>query len=126
MFRAREPARTVIRVDGRTVCDRCSIADTFVLRLRGLLGRRALPRGEGVLLSPSSSVHTFFMRFPIDAVFLDRGLRVVGVSLNLRPWRLAGSRGARLVLELPAGECDRRGIRAGERLTVVDSASHAT
>jgi len=116
------PRWTVVTADGRTVCDRCSIADSFVRRLRGLLGRRRLARGEGLLISPSSSIHTCFMRFPIDAVFLDRGFRVVQVSPNVRPWRLAGARRARLVLELAAGESSRQGIRSGEELALVVSA----
>jgi uncharacterized protein len=103
--------------DGRVVVPRCRVADGFFSRLRGLLGRRGLEPGEGLLLSPSSSVHTLFMRFPIDVVFLDRGLRVVGVSGDVRPWRLAGRRGARHVLELAAGEAHAHRIRAGERLT---------
>lgn len=104
--------------DGRVVCGRCTLADTFFSRLRGLVGRRELPVGEGLFLSPSRSIHTFFMRFPIDAVFLDRGLRVVGVSAQLRPWRFAGRKGARHVLELPAGEAETRSIRVGEELTI--------
>jgi uncharacterized membrane protein (UPF0127 family) len=103
--------------DGRIVCQRCTVADGFVSRLRGLLGRRELPAGDGLLLSPSSSVHTLFMRFPIDVVFLDRGLQVVGVSSDVRPWRLTGRRGSRHVLELAAGQARALGIRAGERLT---------
>ena len=104
--------------DGRVVVQRCELADRFFSRFRGLLGRRGLPPGEGLLLSPSSSVHTMFMRFPIDVVFLDRGLQVVGVSAEVRPWRLAGRRGTRHVLELAAGEAQARGIRTGERLSL--------
>jgi uncharacterized membrane protein (UPF0127 family) len=58
------------------------------------------------------------MRFPIDAVFLDRELQVVGVTPELRPWRWARRPGARAVLELGAGEADRLGVQPGERLTV--------
>lgn len=107
------------RLDGegaRVVVRRCELADGFFSRFRGLLGRHGLEPGEGLLLSPSSSVHTMFMRFPIDVVFLDRGLKVVAVSAAVRPWRLAGSKGARHVLELGAGEALTRGIRTGERL----------
>ena len=100
----------------RVVVRRCELADGFFSRFRGLLGRRGLEPGEGLLLSPSSSVHTMFMRFPIDVVFLDRGLKVVGVSAAVRPWRLAGRKGARHVLELGAGEAVARGISTGERL----------
>jgi uncharacterized membrane protein (UPF0127 family) len=104
------------REDGSIVCERCLLAETALTRMRGLLGRRELPSGEGILLKPASSVHMAFMRFPIDAVFLDRDLRVVKVASDLRPWRVAGSRGAKSVLELPAGEAKRRGLTTGDRL----------
>jgi uncharacterized membrane protein (UPF0127 family) len=84
--------------------------------MRGLLGRSELPVGEGLLLKPCGSVHMFFMRFPIDVVFLDRELTVVGVVPELRPWRTAGRRGAKAALELPADEAARRRIAPGERL----------
>ena len=57
-----------------------------------LLGRRSLPSGEGILLRPAASIHTVFMRFSIDAVFLDDDLRVVAISHDLRPWRAARSK----------------------------------
>jgi uncharacterized membrane protein (UPF0127 family) len=102
--------------DGAIACESCVVADTPRRRLKGLLGKKYLEPGEGLLLRPASSVHTFFMRFPIDVVFLDRELHVLGLATNLRPWRAAGRRGARAVLELPAGECERRDIRPGDRL----------
>ena len=104
------------REDGSIVCERCVLADTALARMRGLLGRRELPNGEGILLKPASSVHMAFMRFPIDAVFLDRDFRVMKVASDLRPWRAAGSRGAKAVLEIPAGEAGRRGLTVGDRL----------
>jgi uncharacterized membrane protein (UPF0127 family) len=84
--------------------------------MRGLLGRKSLRSGEGLLLRPAPSVHTFFMRFPIDAVFLDRAGTVLKVRAELRPWRVAACRGAHATLELPAGEASRRSIRLGDRL----------
>jgi uncharacterized protein len=107
---------TVEREDGRVVCERCRVADKPWTRLRGLLGRRGLPEGEGLLLRPVAAIHTWFMRFPIDVVFLDRELAIVGVEEALKPWRFAGRRGARSVLELRAGECKRLGLNSGERL----------
>ena len=98
------------------MCERCVLADTALARMRGLLGRRELPSGEGILLKPASSVHMASMRFPIDAVFLDRDFRVMKVASDLRPWRAAGSRGAKAVLEIPAGEASRRGLTVGDRL----------
>jgi uncharacterized membrane protein (UPF0127 family) len=86
----------------------------------GLIGRRGLPAGEGLLLCPAPSIHTAFMRFPIDALFLDRSLRVLDVVEGLRPWRVASKRRARAVLELPAGECARCGVEVGDRLELRD------
>jgi len=85
--------------------------------MRGLLGRSELPEGEGIVLRPGWSVHTFFMRFPIDVVFVDADQVVVKIAPNLRPWRTATSRGARDVVELAAGECARRGLAVGDRVT---------
>jgi uncharacterized membrane protein (UPF0127 family) len=98
------------------VCERCVLADTALARMRGLLGRRELPAGEGILLKPASSIHMAFMRFPIDAVFLDAEFRIVKVAAGLRPWRAAASRKANAVLEIAAGEAERRGLTAGDRL----------
>jgi uncharacterized membrane protein (UPF0127 family) len=111
---------------GRVICERCCVADRALARLRGLLGRRELPPGEGLLLRPSPSVHTWFMRFAIDVVFLDRDLRVLDARSAVRPWRMVGRRGARAVLELAAGEARRRGLRPGDRLALVPAGAAAT
>ena len=105
--------------DSEVVCEHCLLAETALARLRGLLGRSGLSSGEGMLLRPASSIHTAFMRFPIDAVFLDRGDRVLKVAPELSPWRMAACKGARAVLELPAGEAQRRGLTPGVSLTQV-------
>lgn len=110
--------QTLKREDGTIVCERCTLAESPLTRLRGLLGRDGLEPGEGLLLRPASSVHTYFMRFPIDVVFLDRALVVVGIADGLDPWRAASRRGAKAVLELPAGESSRRGLVVGDQLTL--------
>ncbi len=104
---------------GRVVCERCTVADGPLTRLRGLLGRRELPAGEGILLRPAPSIHTWFMRFPIDAVFLTADLEVLAVRPRMPAWRIAAWRGARAVLELAAGEAGRRGLEPGSRLRAV-------
>jgi uncharacterized protein len=118
--RARKGARTspVQRLDGAVVCEHCTIADSPLPRMRGLLGKRNLASHEGVLLRPAGSVHTFFMRFPIDVVFLDRDGRVLRIAESVRPWRTAAARGAKAVLELRAGECARRRLLTGDVLEV--------
>ena len=84
--------------------------------MRGLMGRRRLNPGQGMVLRPAFAIHTHFMHFPIDVVFLDSDQVVIAVERNLRPWRTASCRGAREVVELAAGECDRRGLEVGDRV----------
>ena len=106
--------------DGRVVCPALSVADTARTRMKGLLGRRSLGDGEGLLLRPAGSIHTAFMRFPIDAVFLDADLRVLRVASNLQPWRLAAQRGAKAVVELPAGAAEGMGLAVGLTLELAE------
>ena len=94
----------------------CGLADTFARRFLGLIGRREIPNGTGLLFVPGGSILTAFMRFPIDAVFIDRAGNVVAVAEHVKPWRGASGHGARFVLELAAGEAERLGIAAGEQL----------
>jgi uncharacterized protein len=101
---------------GQVVCERCELADGFFMRGRGLLGRSGLRRGQGMLIRPTWSVHTAFMRFAIDVVFLDEDLSVLKIAQRLRPWRAVSRRGAHQALELSSGECERLGIRVGDRL----------
>jgi uncharacterized protein len=108
----------VTRADGQLVC-RCRVANSFASRFRGLMGVADLPAGSGLLLPGTSSVHTHFMRFPIDVVFLDSGWRIVSVVHGLRPWRLAAAKGASSVLELASGECERLGLAQGDVLSEV-------
>jgi uncharacterized membrane protein (UPF0127 family) len=115
--------KTVVRVereDGRVVCERCVVADRPLARMRGLLGRDELPRDEGILLRPASSVHTALMHFPIDVVFVDRDLVVLKVVPELAPWRAAARRGAHATFELAAGEAGRRGLDVGQRLVLAE------
>jgi len=116
--RARNDAWVLKRPGDIVVCDRCEMADTVRTRMRGLLGRDGLEPGSGLLIKPTNSVHMFFMRFAIDVVFLDRELVVKKVVEALAPWRMAGCRGAKSALELPAGEAARRGITLGEQLVL--------
>src|SRR5262252_10937367 len=113
-------ARVLRTADGAVVCERCEIPESSFGRARGLLGRDGLEPGTGMLIDRAGSVHMFFMRFPIDVVFLDRDWRVVGVRHNLRPWRMAGARHAVAALELPAGTAAEAGIEEGDVLALED------
>lgn len=107
---------TLLNSDGTVVADRLLIARSPWSRMRGLLGRASLAPGEGMLFRPAGSIHMFFMRFTIDAVFCDRDLVVLDVVSSLRPWRMASRRGAKVVIEL--GEGAAGGVRPGDRLSV--------
>ena len=103
-------------VDGTLVCAQCAIASTPIARLKGLLGRSSLEAGEGLLFPRTGSIHMFFMRFAIDVVFCDRELEVVKVVRDLKPWKTAAARGAKVVIELPVGAA--AGIEPGDRLVL--------
>ena len=107
---------TLRREDGRIVCERVVVADRAHRRMRGLLGRKYLRQGEGMVLRPGWSIHTAFMRFPIDAIFLDADQVVIRVEHEVGPWRTVSCRGAREVVEMAAGECRRRGLEVGDRV----------
>ena len=87
-----------------------------------MLGRSGLEPGEGMLIDRAGSVHMFFMRFPIDVVFLARDRSVVGVTHRLAPWRVAGARRAVASLELPAGRAAAVGVETGDVLVLEDLA----
>lgn len=105
---------------GSVICEQLEIADRAGRRMRGLLGRESLEPGEGMLLQPAPSIHTAFMRFAIDAVFMDGTLGVTKIVPGLRPWRMAAAHRSWGVVELAAGEVKRRGIAIGDQLGVVE------
>src|SRR5437763_9050396 len=109
-------AATLCKDDGTLLSSRCLLATTPFARAKGLLGRASLEPGEGMLFRPAGSIHMFFMRFAIDAVFCDGELVVLDVARNLRPWRMAGHKGAKVVVELPAGAAE--GVGPGDRLVL--------
>jgi uncharacterized protein len=80
------------------------VASTFLARFVGLLNRSSLDGDEGLLFVPGGSIHTLWMRFPIDVIFLDEQWTILRVATSVRPWRfLRAPRGTRFVLELAAG-----------------------
>lgn len=96
-------AKLIRAADGATVVAALEVADGWWSRFKGLQFRRSLPAGTGLLLVPCPSVHTFFCRFPIDLVLLDRQGKVIGVRRNVRPWRIVWPvKGTYAILELPA------------------------
>lgn len=113
--------RIVNETRGTVVAQDVRVADGVWSRFWGLMGRRGLPEGGGLLLRPSSSIHTAFMRFPIDVVFVDRELRVVKVVPEMKPFRATiAFRGGHSALELNAGAAARAQVEKGDQLALVD------
>ena len=120
--RSRRLPRTVriVAGDGTVICTRCEVAERTIARMRGLLGRDGLGEGEGMLINGAPSVMTFFMRFPIDVVFIDRAQTIVKIVDSLAPWKTAGARKAAAALELPAGTAAALNLEPGMSLVLAD------
>jgi uncharacterized membrane protein (UPF0127 family) len=88
---------------GVAIASELEIATSFAARSQGLLGRAGLKPDTGLLIDPCSSIHMWFMRFPIDVIFLDKKNRVVGLKANVKPWGMAWSWRGVKTLELPVG-----------------------
>jgi len=116
--------RAVNRTRGKVLCERLEQAVTSLERSRGLLGRKSLEPGSGMLfitgrLTPFLWMHMFFMRFPIDIVFLDRNGIVLKINHHLRPWRVSSLVfGARQALELVAGSVAQSGTQTGDQIVL--------
>ena len=109
--------RLFVERTGAQVAARIERAETFWSRLVGLLGRARLDDDAGLLIVPCNSVHTFFMRFPIDVAFLDRNGLVIRAIADLKPWRATRIHArAHSTLELNSGALARAGVREGDRL----------
>ena len=109
--------RVVRAGDGRPLASRVDLALRGIQRLRGLIGRRPLEQGEALLLRPCSGVHTCFMGYPIDVLFLDDEGRVEAIRPELKPWRLTPVfAGVLATLELPAGTLAVAEVRPGDLL----------
>ena len=104
------------RTRGTVLATSLEIADSSRKRTKGLLGRDGLAPGEGLWIIPCESVHTFFMRFRIDLVYLDRKNRIRKVRSAVSPWRMSACLSAYSVLELPAGTVRDTRTQAGDIL----------
>lgn len=110
----------VVADSQQVVFPRVSKTETAKERAKGLLGSSPPGRGEGMLIAPCNSIHTVFMKFPIDVIFLDRRNRVVKVIGTMRPFRFAFALRAASVLEVRAGEAAKVGIHRGDTLSWVE------
>lgn len=100
------------------------VADGFWSRLKGLMRKRDLPEDEGLLIVPCNSVHSMFMRFPIDLLFLDRDFKVIKIVEVFKPWKATPIiRGCYQVVELRAGVVKKMGVSIRDELNIIKSDS---
>ncbi len=104
-----------------TIASRANEADTFFLRLRGLLGRKSFKKGEALLIPRCQAVHSFFMKFPIDIVFVGADFSVIRTVKNLKQFRISSCYSAAYcVIELPAGTIEQTNTKMGDKLALCD------
>ncbi len=120
-MRPKRPLRVLNVTRGTVLATRLEAAHTGATRQKGLLGRDSLLPGEGLWIAPCESVHTFFMRFPIDLVYLDRKHRIRKVRSAVGPWRMSACFSAYSVLELPAGTIRETQTERGDRLEIAEA-----
>jgi uncharacterized membrane protein (UPF0127 family) len=111
-----------VRIRNRTrnteLGDSIDLANTSATRRTGLLKHSGLGRGEGLWIVPCESVHTFFMKFPIDLVYVDRQNTVRKVRHAVKPWRMSACFSAHSIIELPPGVAQETGTVAGDQLEI--------
>jgi uncharacterized membrane protein (UPF0127 family) len=115
--------RMIRKSDQQVIATRLEVADSFLLRMRGLIGRKVLHAGEGMLFPRCNSIHMWCMSIPIDVVFLRRNEAewiIVKLCRSLRPWKLlpVGSFPADDTLELPEGSIEKSDLKIGEVLCI--------
>jgi hypothetical protein len=102
------------------LAEKCAIADNFTTRLLGLMGKKNLPSGHGLLITPCNSIHMFFMSFPLDIVFIDKSNTVIYTRESIKPWRVSKIvKRACSVIELPSGSIRQSGTEVGDRLEII-------
>jgi uncharacterized membrane protein (UPF0127 family) len=110
-----EPCKVINQRTGRVIAEQGRIARDYSSRSVGLLNRSSLGDDEALLIYPCNSIHTFFMKFPIDVAFLDKKHKVVKISENILPWRLESCHFiAKSTLEMNVGSISRKDIKVGD------------
>ena len=107
--------RVIDERTGNVVATAVRSADSFVTSFVGLMFKKSLPEGHGLLFRPARGIHTHFMRFPIDLIYLDKSNRVTKIRAAMRPWRFDFTSAA-VVIEMPAGSAQANDVRPGDQL----------
>ena len=118
LSRGRRAAAIINTRNGKVVADRLLTAFDSESRRKGLLAHGSLPHSTALIIAPTNAIHTFFMKFPIDIVFVSKAGRVLKIRSSVPAWRMTASFGAYAVLEMAAGSLDASDTRVGDQLAV--------
>ena len=113
----------IIKKDEILIADNIKIADTFMTRLVGLLGRKSIAENEGILFTKSSQIHTFFMRFNIDIIFLDKNRKILKICHDLKPFRITSHISesySGFVSELKSGTAKKFDLKIGDFIGIIN------
>lgn len=114
-----QPLRVENLTSGAILVENGRVANGHWSRLKGLIGVKQLPPGDGLMILPSNSIHCMFMSIPIDVLYVSADHRVIGTDAEMKPWAIGKPRrGARYVIELPAGTIAATGTTQGDVLQV--------
>jgi len=105
---------------GQIVAEHAELAQSPLKRMKGLLGKKGLAPDEAIILRPASSIHTVFMRFAIDVIYIDRDNKVVKVVRDLVPYRFSAAKGAKTVIEMMTGATTTTDLQPGDQLTMTE------
>lgn len=108
-----------LKLKEQVLISRLEIADSFFSRAKGLLGTQALPTEQGLWIYHCNSIHTFFMKYAIDCVFVNKNMVVKKIYLNVKPWRMTWPAwGSDSVIEVAGGEVSKWNLKVGDQLYV--------
>ena len=103
----------------KVIADKAARAGSFLARGRGLMLSPPLPAGGGLVIDPCNSIHMFFMRYPLDILFLNKDGKVVFMYKGIKPWRMGRIvRGAKMAVELPEGSIEATGTQIGDQVSI--------
>lgn len=111
----------IIKNSEKVICDRLEVADTFFKRFWGLMLKPCPKDGEGIIFYNCNAIHMFFMRYPIDVLFLDINGSILKIVDNLKPWKISSCTKSATVIELAPGFCTKIGIKLGDKVELVES-----
>jgi len=110
------------KTKGKVLVRNADVADTFLKRLLGLIPQKTLKPEEGLIFYHAPSIHMFFMKFPIDVIFLDKNMKIMKICRTLAPWRLTNCFGSSVTIELACGKTSQTPTNEGDILEFIPGA----